>query len=203
MLSKKGKNFKIVKKLIDWEEQWAAFAPGFKDGILQVPVGNTTISLCAGGGFGDLSHPTTKLMLQLMPEHIAGKTIVDIGCGSGILSIAALKLGAKKVYALDISDDALEHTQKNAERNHVSIETSRQLRTIPEDNLLILMNMIFSEQEVAWEMNSCLHEKSALLITSGILEEQDVEYQNFIKNNKLSFFEKQTLENWAAYKLIK
>ncbi len=191
----------MVKKFIDWEKQWEAFAPGFKEGVLQVPVGNTTISLCAGGGFGDLSHPTTKLMLQMMPEHVPGKTIVDIGCGSGILSIAAMKLGAKKVYALDISNDALEHTQKNANLNHVSVETSKQLHAIPEDNILILMNMISSEQEIAWEMNSSLHKKKALLITSGVLKEQHHEYLALLQQWKLHVLDIIYLDNWILYKL--
>ena len=192
----------MVKKIIDWEKQWEAFAPGFKNGILQVPIGNTTISLCAGGGFGDLSHPTTKLMLQMMPEHVSGKTVVDIGCGSGILSIAAMKLGAKKVYALDISNDALKHTQKNALRNHVSVETSRQLETVPEDNLLILMNMISSEQEIAWQMNRCLHKKHTLLLASGILEEQDEDYKKLLHSWNLIPSKRVVLNSWAGYQIL-
>lgn len=191
----------MSKKFIDWEEQWATFAPGFKNGILQVPIGNTTISLCAGGGFGDLSHPTTKLMLQMIPEYVAGKTVVDIGCGSGILSVAAMKLGAKKVYALDISNDALEHTQKNAQRNHVSVKTSKLLETIPEDNLLILMNMISSEQEIAWQMNQCLHQKKFLLITSGILEEQDSSYKKLLDSWNLIPSKRVVLNSWASYQI--
>ena len=190
-----------MKKSIDWEKQWAAFAPGYENGALKVSVGKVSLSLLAGGGFGDLSHPTTKLMLQAMPEHVAGKTVVDIGCGSGILSIAAMKLGAKKVYALDISDDALEHTHKNAQRNHVSIETSKKLDSIPEDDLLILMNMISSEQKIAWNMNQCLHKKKALFITSGVLKEQHHEYLALLQQWKLHVLDIIYLDNWILYKL--
>ncbi|MDX8430994.1 MAG: 50S ribosomal protein L11 methyltransferase [Candidatus Algichlamydia australiensis] len=186
---------------VNWEEQWQAFAPGFKDGILQVEVGEQSLSLVAGGGFGDLSHPTTRLMLQLLPYQVKNRVVIDIGCGSGILSVAAAKLGAKKVYGLDICEEARRHTRANAKCNGVQIETFEKLEKLPKGELLILMNMISSEQEVAWQMNSCLHNQPAIWITSGILEEQHREYLGLLQSWNLHFTKREVLEGWSCYVL--
>lgn len=78
------------------------------------------IILDPGLAFGTGTHPTTALCLQWLdanpPHH---KTVIDYGCGSGILAIAALKLGAQHVFAVDHDEQALEATLQNAKRNHI------------------------------------------------------------------------------------
>lgn len=76
------------------------------------------VILDPGIAFGTGTHPTTALCLEWLDEHIHSQdSLIDYGCGSGILSIAALKLGAKKVVAIDHDPQALEATLRNAEKN--------------------------------------------------------------------------------------
>src|SRR5262249_54364435 len=73
-----------------------------------------------GLAFGTGTHPTTELCLEWLDSHIKSQQIVvDYGCGSGILALAALKLGAKLVYAVDHDKQALEATKNNATLNHI------------------------------------------------------------------------------------
>jgi ribosomal protein L11 methyltransferase len=79
------------------------------------------VRLDPGLAFGTGSHPTTALCLQVLESlPLANQTVIDYGCGSGILGIAALKLGAAHVLALDIDDQALLSTRANAVRNGVA-----------------------------------------------------------------------------------
>ena len=78
------------------------------------------VLLTPGLAFGTGTHPTTALCLEWLSEHsLRGKTVVDYGCGSGILGIAALKLGAARVIAVDHHDQAITSTRSNAEQNRV------------------------------------------------------------------------------------
>ncbi len=73
-----------------------------------------------GLAFGTGTHPTTKLCLQWLDSlDLKGKTLLDFGCGSGILGIAGLLLGAKHAWGTDIDPQALQASQQNAERNHL------------------------------------------------------------------------------------
>lgn len=90
---------------------WDHFEPGVDDVV---------ITLDPGQAFGTGDHPTTRVCLELLeradPE---GKTVADIGCGSGILAIAASKLGAKEVIASDLDEQSVEITKENAKLNGV------------------------------------------------------------------------------------
>ncbi len=79
------------------------------------------VMLDPGLAFGTGTHPTTALCLQWLDGlDLAGKTVVDFGCGSGILGIAALKLGAARVIGIDIDPQAIQASHDNAERNGVA-----------------------------------------------------------------------------------
>ena len=78
------------------------------------------VRLDPGLAFGTGAHPTTSLCLQVLDSlSLAGRTVIDYGCGSGVLGIAALKLGAEQVIAVDIDPQALTATRDNAARNGV------------------------------------------------------------------------------------
>lgn len=82
--------------------------------------GNTVLLLDPGLAFGTGTHPTTSLCLQWLDSQIlSGLTLVDYGCGSGILGIAALLLGASKVYGIDNDPQALTATADNCSKNHL------------------------------------------------------------------------------------
>lgn len=141
--------------MIDWKKQWALHAPNFLNGYSHVYLqdyGKEALSfkLAPGGGFGDLSHPTTQIMLHLMPQKIDA-SVIDIGCGSGVLSLAAKRLGAPEVFGIDISDEAIVHAKHNSALNALDCFFGKSLPTMPK-HPLILMNMISSEQRCAWEI---------------------------------------------------
>ena len=70
------------------------------------------------GGFGDGRHPTTQQMIEVLVDRIVGgERVLDVGCGSGILGLCALKLGAATAVAVDIAPEALEATRRNARIN--------------------------------------------------------------------------------------
>jgi ribosomal protein L11 methyltransferase len=85
------------------------------------------VRLDPGLAFGTGTHPTTALCLQILDSlSLAGRTVIDYGCGSGILGIAALKLGAASVTAVDLDPQALLATRDNALRNGVSSQMTVQ-----------------------------------------------------------------------------
>lgn len=80
--------------------------------------GATVVTIVPGLGFGTGSHATTRLCLEwLAKQSLGGKTLLDFGCGSGILAIAGLALGADRAVAIDIDDNALNAARENAARN--------------------------------------------------------------------------------------
>ena len=100
------------------------------------------ITLVPGGAFGTGTHPTTALCLGWLAEQsLDDSDVIDFGCGSGILAIAAIKLGAKLVRAVDIDTQALLATEDNARRNaieadRIRIEAPTKLSDEPTDVLL-------------------------------------------------------------------
>lgn len=91
------------------------------------------VRLDPGLAFGTGAHPTTALCLQMLDgQRVAGLEVIDYGCGSGILGIAALKLGAARVVAIDIDPQALSATAANAARNGVAERL--EVRSAPESH---------------------------------------------------------------------
>lgn len=81
----------------------------------------TLVRIAPGFSFGDGTHPSTRQCLALLQEYLKpGMRVLDVGCGSGILGIAALRLGAEAVFAVDRDAGAVKTAMDNAERNGVS-----------------------------------------------------------------------------------
>jgi ribosomal protein L11 methyltransferase len=133
------------------------------------------IVLDPGLAFGTGTHPTTALCLRwLDAENITGKLCIDYGCGSGILAIAALKLGASSVYGVDIDPQALTASRDNAQRN--GLHAGLQLATpdkLPVQQADILLANILSNTiiELADTLLALL-KSGGRLVLSGILSEQ-------------------------------
>jgi ribosomal protein L11 methyltransferase len=186
--------------MIDWVSQWAAFAPNFYDGLAHIDLSPQGVLLLEPGeGFGDLSHETTRLMIDLMRPLVANHVIVDIGCGSGILSLAALILGARKAYGIDIDPLAVSHAKRNALINHLDKKAffSRQLlgsKRIGSPSI-ILMNMIFSEQRVAYRPIL----GSEWLITSGLLESEKRDYFKWISGCEWEIVQEKKEGEWMGF----
>ncbi len=141
--------------------------PNTKDAVI--------LELDPGLAFGTGTHPTTALCLGWLDAHeIEGKTVIDYGCGSGILAIAALLLGAKSVLAIDHDPQALQATTDNAKKNGVS---DRLTITLPEDapNIqtdIMLANILAGPLvELAPKLASLINSDGEIIL-SGILREQ-------------------------------
>lgn len=133
------------------------------------------ILLDPGVAFGTGTHPTTQLCLRALARlNLHDKTVIDYGCGSGILAIAAAKLGARKVIAVDIHEQALDATVYNAEQNAVAdkieVYSPEKLRTNSVD---VLVANILAEPLVSLaDKFISLLNHPGYLILSGILIEQ-------------------------------
>ena len=184
-----------MKFFVSWEDQWAQFAQGFRDGKAHIDLkpfgGTSTLRLVPGPGFGDLSHPTTYVMLELMQGRIKGKNILDIGCGSGILTLAALLLGATTATGIDIDPDALTHAHENAQLNHLTAFFSKDL---PSSGEIVLMNMILPEQKIVMQQRP----KGELWIVSGILPQQQETYLGLAKAWNWNLVQKKEREGWLG-----
>jgi len=111
-----------------WEDNWRAFHRPVEIGRLWVGPpweeareGLLPVVIDPGGAFGTGAHPTTRLCLELLQE-LEPASLMDVGCGSGVLAIAAARLGFAPITALDNDPEAIEATLANAEANGVSFE---------------------------------------------------------------------------------
>jgi ribosomal protein L11 methyltransferase len=112
----------------DWRDRWKAFHQPVRVGPLWIgppwhdpPADATAIVIDPGRAFGTGAHPTTQLCVELMLE-LEPSSVVDLGCGSGVLSIVAAKLGFAPVIALDVDENAVAATIANAAANDVEID---------------------------------------------------------------------------------
>jgi len=178
--------------MIDWEKQWEQHARNFEHGFLHLKAGENLVRLKPGPGFGDMSHPTTRLMLAMMQDHIIGRYVFDVGCGSGILGIAAASMGAKRVWAIDIDPDAIEHARMNVALN--GLQNKMEVgKTFPNtDQPVALMNMIWTEQKQAWP-------NVDEFITSGILKEEKVRYIAWLEEQGFNVIGISEEEGWCGF----
>jgi ribosomal protein L11 methyltransferase len=111
-----------------WEDRWKSFHRAIRVGRLWVgppwlepPADATTVVIDPGRAFGTGAHPTTQLCLELLQELHTG-SLLDVGCGSGVLSVAAALLGFEPVVGVDIEPPSIAATLENAELNGVHVE---------------------------------------------------------------------------------
>ena len=114
----------------DWQHRWREFHRAVRVGALWVgppwleaPADAVAVVIDPGRAFGTGAHPTTQLCLELLLDLAGdGGSLLDIGCGSGVLAIAAFKIGFGPVIALDHDPATLEAAAANARANEVSVE---------------------------------------------------------------------------------
>jgi ribosomal protein L11 methyltransferase len=133
------------------------------------------IDLDPGLAFGTGTHPTTALCLEWLDgATLTGATVIDYGCGSGVLAIAALKLGAKAAVAVDIDPQAIIATLENAQRNGVDdrlvASTVADMTRRPAD--VVLANILAEPlEQLAEELASLVHARGHVVL-SGLLTSQ-------------------------------
>jgi len=209
-------NNKVIKAIggKDWQEEWVQSSKPMRfgeklwiypDHLIDNLEGKVCVNLNPGLAFGTGSHPTTRLCLEwLEKSNLDQKSVLDYGCGSGILGISAIKLGAKSVTAIDLDPQAVIASKNNAEKNHVQqeIEITDNNKTIEKNFNIIVANILAKPLiELAPYFYKKLNKEGAICL-SGILEGQI----NIIKDAYLRYFnlsEMKIKDGWVMMSGIK
>ncbi|MBA2878917.1 50S ribosomal protein L11 methyltransferase [Anoxybacillus ayderensis] len=175
---------------------WETYEPVSSDELI--------IELDPGMAFGTGTHPTTVMCIQALEKTVKeGDTVVDVGTGSGILSIAAAMLGAKRVHALDLDPVAVESAKLNVKLNKV-----HDVVTVSQNNLLdrvdeqadvivanILAEIILRFVDDAYR----LLRSGGVFITSGIIQTKKQEVKEGLLRAGFTIEETLTMEDWIAF----
>ena len=160
--------------------------------------------------FGTGTHPTTQLSMALLEETLQpGMNVIDVGCGSGVLSITALKLGAKHAVAVDVDPESIKATRENAKRNgvlgqlevgHGSVqeilagEVSDQQAPIVVANILAPILLRLFDAGMA-----DLVEPGGRLILSGVMDIQRDTVVTRAKEAGITLVEEASIKDWVAF----
>ena len=201
----------------DWSENWKqhfktrrvgkriVIRPSWDELIdnRQSTIGNkdVVITLDPGQAFGTGDHQTTRLCLQLLEQaDPKNKTVADVGCGSGILAIAAAKLGASKVIASDIDEQSIEITKENARLNHVEFEThvAAGFDAIDKPQEMVLSNIISATLiRLSGEAGLAINEGGKWIV-SGIIEQNWPDVLAAAQNAGFTLEQKLTEDEWVG-----
>ena len=179
----------------------------------QVPDGRVPIYLNPGLTFGTGSHPTTQLCLELLEEAVReGDKVLDLGCGSGILGIAALGLGASHVIGVDIDPKAVDVAYENAEMNGIGKDRlavyagnvlgdkkiSERLR--PGENRVVLANIVADVIMPLSAVAGDFMAEGGVFLTSGIIDTRADEVQKAIEENGFTIAKRLERAGWCAFR---
>lgn len=200
----------------DWSETWKARYRPIPIGRrllimpawLAVPAGDRLpILLDPGMAFGTGTHPTTQLCLAALEDCLhPGDTVVDLGAGSGILSIAAAKLGASRVLAIDIDADAVQAAADNVRRNEVQSGVEVHQGSLPTvravcpggADLLVANILANTLQEMAADGLALAVRDGGIAILSGILADQAQAVVDACEAHGLRWRRSLAQEDWRA-----
>lgn len=184
-----------VTRFLTIVPSWETYKPEFAD--------EKIIELDPGMAFGTGTHPTTRLSLQALETFLrGGETILDVGTGSGVLSIASKHLGAKSVFAYDLDEVAVAAAKENIDLNpvaqdvHVSANDLLQNVNQAADVVVanILADIILRLIEDAWRV---LH-KGGLFIVSGIIEDKKGEVLEGMFSQGFELLQTFQEKDWVA-----
>lgn len=175
----------------------------------------TVIRINPAMAFGTGTHPSTQLCLRLLEKHLqTGINVIDVGCGSGILSIASLKLGADHVLAVDVDKQSVTATLENAEVNDLTpayleaglgsvkeiISEQFAIQNAPLVMVNILANVILDLFDQGLEH---LVQKKGVLLLSGILQPQEEDVLQRAQKAGFRLLERITDADWVSFALTK
>jgi ribosomal protein L11 methyltransferase len=207
----------------DWAEAWKEHfgVERYGNHIVVVPTwrhytasqGDVVIRLDPGMAFGTGQHETTRMCLEALERAVApGDTVLDLGCGSGILAIAAARLGASEVVALDVDQDAARITAENALLNRVdglvrvatgSLGERWPFAEPPERRFDIVVANILARVivELAPDISSILR-RGGRLIASGIIAAREAELRVACNDNGLTIDRVRTGGDWRCIEAV-
>ncbi|WP_026078498.1 50S ribosomal protein L11 methyltransferase [Saccharococcus caldoxylosilyticus] len=175
---------------------WEVYEPVSSDELI--------IELDPGMAFGTGTHPTTVMCIQALEKYVKpGDKVIDVGTGSGILSIAAAMLGAKSVRALDLDPVAVDSARLNVKLNKV-----QHIVTVSQNNLLdhideranIIVSNILAEIILRFVDDAYrLLEKDGYFITSGIIQAKKQEVKDGLTAAGFVIEETLVMEDWVAF----
>lgn len=205
----------------DWENNWKQFYKPMEigDRLIVIPEWESTgvpedrvaLRLNPGLTFGTGSHATTRLCLTALEKHITGgQTVLDLGCGSGILSIAALLLGADHAAACDIDEKCMDVAYENAALNGVGrdrytvrwgdVVTDQALRQElggPYD--VVVANIVADVIKALASTVRPLVKEGGIFLCSGIIDDRAEEVAQCLRDNGWTIAETRSSEGWFSY----
>ena len=205
----------------DWAEAWKAHFPVMRIGrrIVIKPTwrdhtpqpGDVILDLDPGMAFGTGLHPTTRLCLAGVESAadrglVDGARVLDVGCGSGILAIAAAKLGAASVRGVDTDPIAVEATIANAARNDLAGRIAARAGSLPSGDEpfdLVLANLIAS---VLITLAAPLHDElrpGGVLLASGIFEDREADVRAAFEGAGLAVTTRTVEGEWVALEAVR
>lgn len=208
---------------IDWMNNWKKYWKPFKvdehiiikptwETVEDVPEDTLVVELDPGTAFGTGTHHTTRLCITQLKKYMqSGQTILDVGCGSGILSIIALLLGAKEATATDVDIHAVEAAMENACVNHIESDVYTVLtgdvisdadfrHQVGEHKFDMVLANIFAE--IIIPLSGVVKEMmkpGALFITSGIIDEREEDVRKALSENGFEIMEVTHSGGWVSF----
>lgn len=201
----------------DWSENWKKYfhATEIGDKLAIVPSweeydnkeNRKILHIDPGAAFGTGTHATTSLCLSMLENYVAeGSKMLDIGCGSGILSIASVLLGAETAVGVDIDAQSVKTAKENAELNNVSGKTEYIVGDLA-DKISGKYNVICANivADVVIRLLGDVRtfmEENAVLLVSGIIDARENDVLAAAEKHGFKVKEKQYKDNWCAFALI-
>ncbi|HFC8841968.1 TPA: 50S ribosomal protein L11 methyltransferase [Neisseria oralis] len=170
----------------------------------KAPAGNAVnLQLDPGLAFGTGSHPTTRLCLKWLDTQLkGGESVLDYGCGSGILTIAALKLGAGSAVGVDIDEQAIRASNDNAAQNDVQAHFYLP-DGLPQGQFdVVVANILANPLRMLGEMLAARTKQGGRIVLSGLLAEQSEELGE-IYSQWFDIEPAETEEGWARLSGVK